>query len=95
MESGEIPDIQITATNQHTMTAAAHYARLNNQEGAGAWCHPTVPAGDTDEYLQVFSIVILIYQIVSVYVSRNKPQTYISEMLMLCSFVGQQSNRLI
>ena len=54
MEDGSIKDNQITATMHHAETSAAKYSRLNNRDGAGAWCHPTVDKGDETQYLQVF-----------------------------------------
>ena len=53
VESGAIPDEQITATKSHAETAAPKYARLNTKEGAGAWCHPYIDREDDQQYLQV------------------------------------------
>ena len=55
MENGEIGDDQITATKWHADSSAAKYSRFNTQEGAGAWCHPTVDKGDHTQYLQVLN----------------------------------------
>lgn len=53
VESGAIPDEQITATKSHAETAAPKYARLNTKDGAGAWCHPYIDREDDQQYLQV------------------------------------------
>ena len=53
MEDGRIEDQDITATDHHTESSAAHYSRLNSNKGAGAWCHSSVDRDDSEQYLQV------------------------------------------
>ncbi|CAG5108711.1 Oidioi.mRNA.OKI2018_I69.chr1.g3920.t1.cds [Oikopleura dioica] len=53
VEDGRIPDRNFKASKSHADSAAAHYARLNNEDGAGAWCHPTISPEDLNEYLQI------------------------------------------
>ena len=53
MEDGRIGDGDITATAHHVDLSAAHYARLNSNKGAGAWCHSSIDKDDRDQYLQV------------------------------------------
>ena len=53
IEDGQIPDANFRASASHAAIASAKYARLNTEEGAGAWCHPTVEAGDESQYLEV------------------------------------------
>ena len=53
IEDGQIPDENFRASASHAEISSAKYARLNMEEGAGAWCHPTVEAGDETQYLEV------------------------------------------
>ena len=53
MEDGRIKDDQITATAHHVDSSAAHFARLNGVNGAGAWCHSSIDKDERDQYLQV------------------------------------------
>ena len=59
MENGEIGDDQITATKWHADTSAAKYSRYNTEQGAGAWCHPTISKDDHTQYLQVQTRLLL------------------------------------
>lgn len=53
MEDGRIADADISATDHHVSSSAARFARLNNQEGAGAWCHSSIDKNDENEFLEV------------------------------------------
>ncbi|XP_076127216.1 discoidin domain-containing receptor 2 [Alosa pseudoharengus] len=53
MEDGRIKDDDITASSQWYDTTGPRYARLNREEGDGAWC-PAGPLEPTDvQYLQL------------------------------------------
>ncbi|KAL2091825.1 hypothetical protein ACEWY4_011623 [Coilia grayii] len=53
MEDGRIKDDDITASSQWYDTTGPQYARLNREEGDGAWC-PAGPLEPTDvQYLQL------------------------------------------
>merc|ERR1712130_532622 len=53
IENGHIPDENFRASASHAEMSSAKFARLNNEDGAGAWCHPTVEAGDQSQYLEI------------------------------------------
>ena len=53
MESGQIRDDAITATQSHAASSTPPYSRLNTESGAGAWCHGSIASDTRDEYLQV------------------------------------------
>ena len=60
MEDGRIRDKDITASDFHVDSSAAHFARFNSHKGAGAWCHPSIAKDNENEYLQVFFVSFLI-----------------------------------
>ncbi|CAN0340646.1 discoidin domain-containing receptor 2 [Lampetra fluviatilis] len=53
MQEGRIPDEDITASSQWYETTAAHYARLDSEEGDGAWCPLGSISPQSMEFLQV------------------------------------------
>lgn len=53
MEDGRIKDADITASSQWYETTGPQYARLNREEGDGAWCPKGQPEPSDNQYLQV------------------------------------------
>lgn len=61
MESGFIPDNQLTSSSNQGPEYGAQYSRLNLRLGAGAWCAGSC---DSSEYLQIdLSQVYLIHEV--------------------------------
>lgn len=53
MEDGRIKDEAITASSQFYASTGPKYARLNHEEGEGAWCPQEQPEPSDSQYLQV------------------------------------------
>ena len=53
MENGLITEDLLSASGWHAESSAPKFSRLNNQEGAGAWCHASVDKNTREDYLQV------------------------------------------
>ena len=61
VESGVIPDIQLTASSVLGHEYGAQYSRLNSRSGEGAWCAGSC---DPSEYLQIdLGQVYLIFEV--------------------------------
>ena len=56
MENGLITEDLLSASGWHAESSAPKFSRLNNQEGAGAWCHASVDKNTREDYLQVIRV---------------------------------------
>ena len=53
VESGELPDSQMTASSSYSSSVEARLGRLNREEGGGAWCPSQVLTNSSQEWLQL------------------------------------------
>ncbi|XP_058790523.1 discoidin domain-containing receptor 2 isoform X2 [Phymastichus coffea] len=53
MESGEIPDEDITASSMYDPTLGPKHARLRKDRGGGAWCPKNMITKEGKEYLEI------------------------------------------
>ena len=53
LENGHLPDLSITASSSYSSSVGPSMARLNREEGGGAWCPSSVLTNSSQEWLQV------------------------------------------
>ena len=53
VETGHLPDLSLTASSSYSSSVVASMARLNREEGGGAWCPSSVLTNSSQEWLQV------------------------------------------